>query len=307
MRETFTENVAATLLTQRVYLYPNHNAWRYKQLKDGFIFSHARRTSPIKLTRFWELYNAFSGPHTNFPLALYHSIQAEQASLRDTGTKVQEKMSWAGDRHLTNILARWVSTERCSSSANCNFNFAQSFSAQRKDQAFGMPFDGLSEQQPASHHRTPRSFASATGYVNPEYTDDMMLECVHRCDQAISEGQADQKPVRNLMFIPFQPGMLIHHTITTLMRERPNDIRPLIIFPPKTYPFWQLGYWFGINRLRKTIDLCYNDGPVALIAFDNEFAPQRGSPPCHPDRRARHLAALQTPHQTHRPFHPMAS
>ena len=236
------------------------------------ITTPSRRTSPIKLTRFWELYNAFSGPHTNFPLALYHSIQAEQASLRDTGTKVQEKMSWAGDRHLTNILARWVSTERCSSSANCNFNFAQSFSAQRKDQAFGMPFDGLSEQQPASHHRTPRSFASATGYVNPEYTDDMMLECVHRCDQAISEGQADKKTVRNLMFIPFQPGMLIHHTIKTLMRERPNDIRPLIIFPPKTYPFWQLGYWFGINRLRKTIDLCYNDGPVALIAFDNEFA-----------------------------------
>ena len=90
--------------------------------------------------------------------------------------------------------------------------------------------------------------------------------------QALIEGDRKQKPVGNLMFIPFQKGQLIHNMITTLQRERRNDIRTLIIFPPKTYPFWQLGYWFGKNRLKKTLDLCYNDGPVALITFDNEFA-----------------------------------
>ena len=100
----------------------------------------------------------------------------------------------------------------------------------------------------------------------------MMSECVTKCMQALIEGDRKQKPVRNLIFIPFQKGQLIHNMITTFQRERRNDIRTLIIFPPKTYPFWQLGYWFGKNRLKKTLDLCYNDGPVALITFDNEFA-----------------------------------
>ena len=33
-----------------------------------------------------------------------------------------------------------------------------------------------------------------------------------------------------------------------------------------------MGYWFGQNKLKKTLDLCYNDGPLALIIFDNSYA-----------------------------------
>jgi len=181
-------------------------------------------------------------------------------------------MAWAGDRHLTNILARWVDTERCSSSANCNFSFQQSFSARQGDNDFGLAFDGLHTRDSAGRILHTRSFASSSGYCNPEYTDAMMLDCVNRCMDALLEGDHTQSPVRNIMFIPYQKGQIVYHTIATLARERQHDIRPLVIFPPKTYPFWQLGYWFGRNKLSKLLDLCYNDGPVALIVFDNARA-----------------------------------
>ena len=227
---------------------------------------------PIKLTRFWELYRRYNGPNHLFPQALTSAIAAETALTRGTGVAVDSSMSWAGDRHLTNILAKWVSTERFSSSPNCNFSFKKSFSARQSDAVFGMHFDGLSYRDSNNQPTGPRSFADDTGYCNPEYTDEMMSECVHQCMAALIEGDITQKPVRNIMFIPYQKGQIIHHLISTFQRERRNDIRPLILFPPKTYPFCQLGYWFGKNRLRKTLDLCYNDGPVALIVFDNSFA-----------------------------------
>ena len=192
--------------------------------------------------------------------------------MHNTGLSVDSRMSWAGDRHLTNILAKWVHTERFSSTSNCNFKFKQSFTARRKDNEFGLQYDGLAHRDINERVIKQRSFSTTTGYCNPEYTDEMMMDCIHNCMSALMEGDRDQKPVRNILFVPFQKGQLIHNIISTYQKERSNDIRPLIIFPPKTYPFWQLGYWFGQNKLKKTLDLCYNDGPLALITFDNSFA-----------------------------------
>ncbi len=55
---------------------------------------------------------------------------------------------------------------------------------------------------------------------------------------ALLEGDLTQSPVQKIMFIPYQKDQIVHHTIATLARERHHDIRPLVIFAPKTYPFW---------------------------------------------------------------------
>ena len=101
---------------------------------------------PIKLARFWELLNNYKGDHSNFPQSLARAIQSESLSMHDTGLSVDSRMSWAGDRHLTNILAKWVHTEIFSSASNCNFNFKQSFTARRKDNEFGLEYDGLAHR-----------------------------------------------------------------------------------------------------------------------------------------------------------------
>ena len=153
---------------------------------------------PIKLSRFWELSRQFKKHHRLFPQALADAIQSETKTLRDTGINVDSSMSWAGDRHLTNILAKWVHTERFSSSPNCNFTFRQSFSAREQDSDFGLNFDSLDHRDNKGNITGPRSFADTTGYCNPvEYTDD------------ISQGPALTKD-------PAQHRLIIHTRSNTL-------------------------------------------------------------------------------------------
>jgi hypothetical protein len=116
-------------------------------------FTNFPTLQPIKLSRFWELSKQFKKNHRLFPQALADAIQSETKTLRDTGINVDSSMSWAGDRHLTNILAKWVHTERFSSSSNCNFAFKQSFSARKKDSDFWTRIrqPGPPRQQRQSH------------------------------------------------------------------------------------------------------------------------------------------------------------
>ena len=51
-----------------------------------------------------------------------------------------------------------------------------------------MRLDGLSYRDRNNQATGPRSFADETGYCNPEYTDEMMSECVHQCMDALIEG-----------------------------------------------------------------------------------------------------------------------
>ena len=39
-----------------------------------------------------------------------------------------------------------------------------------------------------------------------------------------------------------------------------------------TYPFWQFGYWLGINKLAKKEELTYRQGNLAVLVFDNHLA-----------------------------------
>ena len=165
--------------------------------------------TPIKLTKFWELFVNYKGHVEQFPESLADAISSETQSIRDTGLTVDSRMSWAGDRHLTNILAKWIYTERFSSASNCNFKFKQSFTARRRDREFGLNYDSLSHRDIQDKDIGPKSFASSTGYCNPEYTDEMMVDCIHKCMNALNEGAREQKPVRNIVFIPFQKGQLI--------------------------------------------------------------------------------------------------
>ena len=121
-------------------------------------FTNFPALPPIKLSRFWELSRKFTKDHRLFPQALSDAIQSETKTLRDTGINVDSSMSWAGDRHLTNILAKWVHTERFSSSSNCNFTFRQSFSARKKDSDFGLNFDSLD-------HRDKKATSQAQGLL----------------------------------------------------------------------------------------------------------------------------------------------
>ena len=48
-----------------------------------------------------------------------------------------------------------------------------------------MRFDGLFYRNDENVATGPRSFADDTGYCNPEYTNDMMSECVDQCIDAL--------------------------------------------------------------------------------------------------------------------------
>ena len=62
----------------------------------------------------------------------------------DLDQSINHENFWAADRGLSNVLASLgLETERFSSVINFNQNFVVSYSARRRDQSFGLTFDGL--------------------------------------------------------------------------------------------------------------------------------------------------------------------
>ena len=74
------------------------------------------------------------------------------------------------------------------------------------------------------------------------------------------------------MFVPFVLGNLNHRHFRDLHARAPQDAREWLILPSETYPFWQFGYWLGLNKLAKIQELTYKQGDLALLVFDNVLA-----------------------------------
>ena len=246
----------------------------------------------VKLSRFLELWHIFKqqnkippnqpGPplHNTFLKELINTIRAEcpenDNSTRPlTGQDINHQNFWAADRGLTNLLVKiGITTERFSSPLNHNHNFTTSYSAREEDKAFGLKYDGLHCN---THNNTQtirkRDFAADTSsYNNPEYTNDMMHDTMMGCFNAIQAANDSNLPTRHVMLIPFVPGNANHHLFRYLHAQAPQDVREWIVFPPRTYYFWQFGYWLGTNKLAKREDLTYRQGNLALIVFDNKKA-----------------------------------
>ena len=171
---------------------------------------------------------------------------------KDTGQHVDHSNFWAADRGLTNLFhAIGIKVERFSRPLNFNKNFKVSYSARNNDKAFGLKFDGLFTHHLNKNERTRDFLTDSLSHNNPEYEDEMMLDTMDLCAKAVTQANQQGVPTRHVMLVPFVPGNKNHWKFRGLQAQAPQDIREWIIFPNKTYPFWQFGYWLGINKLAK--------------------------------------------------------
>ena len=105
------------------------------------------------------------------------------------------------------------------------------------------------------------------GYMNPEFTDDLMVECITKARQAAT--LTTDRPVRNIAVIPFHADC--PQTFAKLS-EYHHTQKILIIFQPSTFSFWpyqvHLGTRspFGFTPYKRTL---------AIVLWENQLAREK--------------------------------
>ena len=186
-----------------------------------------------------------------------HAVGGSGAK-RSTGIDVNFRNFWCTPPALLRILRDLFSlhAERFCNPLNFSPLFGKATTGNIDDKFWGFDFDAMMADWTATF-----------GYMNPEFTDDLMVECIIKARQAAT--LTTDRPVRNIAVIPFHADC--PQTFAKLS-EYHHTQKILITFQPDTFSFWpyqvHLGTRspFGFTPYKRTL---------AIVLWENQLAREK--------------------------------
>ena len=189
----------------------------------------------IPVTGFTHLWHRFTSLHPDLTPSRFHSelydllSRESEGSKRTTGIEVNFRNFWCTPPALLRILRDLFSlhSERFCNPLNFSPLFQKATTANAEDKFWGFDFDAMLAD-----------WAANFGYLNPEFTDDLMLACINKASQAAT--QTTDHPVRNIAVIPFHKDCPqtfaklseYHHTQKVLITFQPGSRKILKVRYP---------------------------------------------------------------------------
>ena len=215
--------------------------------------------SPVSFHHLWDRFQALhpSEPASLFQVELYDLLVRESEGQRRADTNNEEinfRNFWCTPPRLLCILKDLFSleAERFCNPLNFSPLFGEATTGNPKDVFWGFHFDAFLAD-----------WSNKFGYLNPEFKDSMMVQCIQRARAA---AMSSSRPVRNLAIIPYHADC---PETCKLLRLGHHTERILITFRPKTFSFWPYQIHLGT---RSPYGFTPYQKTLAVVVWENQAA-----------------------------------